>query len=295
MRNIREPERERRPKPPWLKTQIPSGKRYFYLKSNLEKRNLSTICQSARCPNIGECWNQNHATFLIMGNSCTRDCRFCSVSHNRPAPLDDSEPEKIVEMARLMQLKYIVITSVTRDDLDDGGASHYARTIQELKTSLPDLKIEVLIPDFNGKPDLLYQVLQPHPDVLNHNLETVRSIYPFINRDPENYSRSLRVLCLAKEKGFITKSGIMVGLGETMDEITELFEDLINAGVNFLTIGQYLRPTRFNLPVKKYYSPGTFDRLKEMALKKGFDAVESGAFVRSSYHAGLMYQQLKVK
>lgn len=194
-----------------------------------------------------------------------------------------------------MQLKYIVITSVTRDDLDDGGTAQYVRTIRELKMNFPDLKIEILIPDFKGDRELLYRVLQARPDVLNHNLETVRRIYPFINRNPGNYSRSLRVLHHAKEKGFITKSGIMVGLGETMDEIIELFEDLINVGVNFLTIGQYLRPTRLNIPVNEYYSPETFDRLKEIALNKGFDAVESGAFVRSSYHAGLMYQQHKVQ
>jgi lipoic acid synthetase len=295
LRNIREPEREREPKPGWLKTKIPAGKKYFLLKSNLEKRRLSTICQNARCPNINECWNQNHATFLIMGDSCTRNCSFCSVKHAKPAPLDNSEPGKIVEMARLMQLKYIVITSVTRDDLDDGGASHYVRTVQELKSHLPDLKIEVLIPDFKGKPDLLDRVLQARPDVLNHNLETVSRLYPSINRDPENYSRSLAVLNHAKERGSITKSGIMVGLGETMDEITELFDDLVNIGVNFLTIGQYLRPTRLNLPVTTYYSPKMFDRLKEIALNKGLDAVESGAFVRSSYHASSMYREHMAK
>jgi lipoic acid synthetase len=229
-----------------------------------------------------------------MGNSCTRDCRFCSVNHGLPAPLDESEPEKIVEMVRLMQLKYIVITSVTRDDLDDGGSAHFVRTIQELKLNFPDLKIEVLIPDFQGDSIRLIQVLQAQPDVLNHNLETVKRIYPLINRKPEHYNRSLNVLNLAKERGFITKSGIMVGLGETVDECIELFEDLRNIGVNFLTIGQYLRPTRNNLPVEKYYPPELFERLKTIAFEKGFDAVESGAFVRSSYHAGMMYKEYKV-
>ncbi len=253
------------------------------------QRGLSTICQSAKCPNINQCWNQNHATLLIMGDICTRNCGFCSVNHGRPEPIDEAEPRNIVDMVRLMQLRYLVITSVTRDDLDDGGSSHYARTIKELKLNFPDLKIEILIPDFKGNKNHILKALRAQPDVLNHNLESIKSMYPIINRDPKNYSRSLKLLGFAKEKGFITKSGIMVGLGETIDEIIELFDDLRSIQVNFLTIGQYLKPTQKNLPVKKFYSPETFKKLKKIALSKGFDAVESGPFVRSSFNAGLMY------
>ena len=282
----------RKPKPKWLRVNIPSGQNYFSLKRKLEERGLFTICQSAKCPNIGECWNNKNATLMIMGNTCTRNCFFCSVNHGQPASLDPLEPNKILEMSRILKLKYIVITSVTRDDLNDGGSTHFAKTIQILKQQQPDLVIEVLIPDFNGKRDQLDRVLNSKPDVLNHNLETVKRIYPTINRNPENYTRSLRVLQFSHEREFITKSGIMVGLGETIEELIELFRDLRKTGVSLLTIGQYLQPTRQNIAVKKYYSPEEFQKLKNTALSLGFIAVEAGPLVRSSYNAGLIFNQL---
>lgn len=277
------------PKPKWLKANIPSGGRYFKIKKDLESRHLHTICQSAKCPNIGECWNEGHATFLVMGDTCTRNCRFCSVKHGSPQPLDESEPHKLLEMLELMHLKYIVITSVTRDDLADGGSRHFADIIRLIKQHKPEIKIEVLIPDFKGDLDSVQTVLNEQPDVLNHNLETVRNRYSALNRVPQNYSRSLRVLKYSGDKGFITKSGIMVGLGESLEELKELFSDLTENGVQLLTIGQYCRPTRANVEVQKYYSPEEFGELKQLAMSYGFKQVESGPFVRSSYHADSMY------
>ena len=273
------------PKPKWLKVNIPSGGRYFKIKKDLESRNLHTICQSAKCPNIGECWNEGHATFLVMGNTCTRNCRFCSVSSGSPLPLDELEPKRILEMLEIMNLKYIVITSVTRDDLPDGGSEHFAKIIRLIKEKKPEIKIEVLIPDFEGNTDCIDTVLKEKPDVLNHNLETVRRLYKEVNRNPENYERSLNVLKYSGDQGFLTKSGIMVGLGESLDELKKLFSDLVKHGTQLLTIGQYCRPTTSNIDVKKYYSPEEFVELKHLALSYGFKQVESGPFVRSSYHA----------
>ena len=283
--------RKRKPKPPWLKAAVPGGDNYFKIKKALEKRNLCTICQSARCPNISQCWNNYHATFLIMGNACSRDCAFCSVPHGVPESLDINEPERVLEMIRIMNTKYVVITSVTRDDLEDGGSSHFAAVINTLKTNNPGIKIEVLIPDFKGNIRHLETVLGAGPDVLNHNLETVRRLYPVVNRKPGNYRISLQVLKNSKERGFITKSGIMVGLGETMAELKELFQDLGNSGVDLLTIGQYLQPTRRNIPVERFYTPQEFEELKDIALSSGFIEVESGPFVRSSYNADRMYRK----
>jgi len=283
---------KRQPKPKWLKAQIPAGEDYFRIKKNLENRNLSTICQQARCPNISECWNNYHATFLIMGDTCSRDCKFCSVKPGRPTPLLAEEPERVLEMVDIMKAKYVVITSVTRDDLEDGGSSHFAGVIAHLKTQRPEVKIEVLIPDFKGNTNHLDTVLAAKPDVLNHNLETVKRLYPHVNRKAENYHISLKVLRHSHERGFITKSGIMVGLGETLEEIKELFLDLRASGVKLLTIGQYLQPIKENVLVEKYYTPEEFEQLKEMALSHGFTAVESGPFVRSSYNARQMYRRL---
>lgn len=280
---------KRQPKPKWLKAQIPAGEDYFKIKKSLEKRNLSTICQQARCPNISECWNNFHATFLIMGDTCSRNCTFCSVNPGKPAPLLSEEPERVLEMVDIMKAKYVVITSVTRDDLEDGGSSHFARVITHLKTHRPEVKIEVLIPDFKGNTLHLDTVLEAKPDVLNHNLETVKRLYPHVNRKTENYFISLKVLSYSLERGFITKSGIMVGLGETIEEIKELFRDLRESGVKLLTIGQYLQPLKENAAVEKYYTPGEFEQLKEIALSQGFTAVESAPFVRSSYKAHRMY------
>jgi lipoic acid synthetase len=278
-----------KPKPKWLKVQIPAGEDYFKIKRNLEKRNLSTICQRARCPNIAECWKNYHATFLIMGDLCTRNCSFCSVKPGVPAPLMPGEPERVLEMVDIMGARYVVITSVTRDDLPGGGSGHFARVIDCLKTGRPGVKVEVLVPDFKGNANHLDTVLDAGPDVLNHNLETVRRLYPYVNRKMENYEVSLGVLKHAHGKGFITKSGIMVGLGESADELEALFGDLRKSGVRLLTIGQYLQPAKENVPVTRFYSPDEFDALKQTALAKGFTAVESGPFVRSSYRAHEMY------
>jgi lipoic acid synthetase len=280
---------KRQPKPKWLKAQIPSGEDYFRIKKSLEKRNLSTICQQARCPNISECWNNYHATFLIMGDTCSRNCTFCSVNPGKPGPLLPEEPNRVLEMVDIMKAKYVVITSVTRDDLEDGGSPHFARVITHLKTHRPEVKIEVLIPDFKGNTLHLDTILEAKPDVLNHNLETVNRLYPHVNREVKNYHISLKVLKHSHERGFITKSGIMVGLGETLKEIKELFRDLRESGVKLLTIGQYLQPIKENVPVEKYYTPETFEQLKEIALSHGFTAVESAPFVRSSYKAHRMY------
>jgi len=278
------------PKPQWLKTHIPYGRDYFKIKKNLEQRNLSTICQSARCPNISECWNRRCATFLIMGDTCSRNCLFCSVKSGTPLPLRPDEPLRILEMVEIMNSRYVVITSVTRDDLDDGGSSHFASIIRTLKSNRPGLKIEALIPDFKGNTLHIDTVLHAEPDVLNHNLETIRRLYPLLNRPPLNYPVSLDVLRHSSGKGFITKSGIMVGLGETEEELNELFRDLRACGVKLLTIGQYLQPTPDNVPVARFYTPGEFELLKNTALQLGFTGVESGPFVRSSYNASEMYE-----
>ncbi|MCU0285386.1 MAG: lipoyl synthase [Acidobacteria bacterium] len=282
---------KRKPKPQWLKAGIPAGDNYFKIKKDLEKRNLCTICQSARCPNISECWNNFHATFLIMGDTCTRNCSFCSVKSGTPLPPDKLEPQRVLEMTEILKAKYVVITSVTRDDLEDEGSSHFAAIIKTLKTHKPEVKIEVLIPDFKGNSRLLDIVLEAKPDVLNHNLETVHRLYPHVNRVPRNYEISLSVLRYSKTQGFVTKSGIMVGLGETNDELQETFQDLRNNGVDLLTIGQYLQPTRQNIAVEKFYTPGEFAELKETALAYGFKDVVSGPFVRSSYNADQMYRK----
>lgn len=285
---------KRQPKPKWLKAKIPAGEDYFKIKKSLEKRNLSTICQRAKCPNISECWNSFHATFLIMGDTCSRNCTFCSVKAGSTKDLLPEEPQRVLEMTDIMKAKYVVITSVTRDDLEDGGSSHFASVITHLKTNRPDVKIEVLIPDFMGNTSQIDTVLDAKPDVLNHNLETVKRLYTHVNRPEQNYRRSLEVLCYSHDKGFITKSGIMVGLGETMDEIKVLLKDLRENHVQLLTIGQYLQPTKENVNVEKFYAPEEFSRLKELALSYGFTGVESGPFVRSSYKAHDMYEKAKL-
>jgi len=283
--------KRRLPKPAWLKAAIPAGDNYFKIKKSLEKRKLSTICQNAKCPNISECWNNHHATFLIMGDTCSRNCSFCSVKAGHPGPLPADEAERVLEMVKILKANYVVITSVTRDDLKDGGSSHFAHVISHLKIHQPDIKIESLIPDFKGKSQHLDNVLSANPDVLNHNLETVKRLYPHVNRPSQNYNISLKVLNHSHEKGYITKSGIMVGLGETEDELKQLFDDLRKSGVDLLTIGQYLQPTKANVPVEKFYTPEEFLNLKKMALITGFTAVESGPFVRSSYQAHRMYER----
>lgn len=280
----------RRKKPDWLKTRLPGGDAYFALKNKLEKSGLHTICQSARCPNAHECWNANQATFLVMGDICTRDCRFCAVAGGLPAPLDPDEGRKVAEVAGLMGLNYAVVTSVTRDDLPDKGSRHIAGIIGTLKRERRQLKVEVLVPDFDGRHDCLDPVLDAGPDVLAHNVETVPALYARANRRPAAFDRSLRVLERGKKRGWITKTGLMVGLGESAVEIEELFLVLRERGVDVLTIGQYLQPDGRSLEVSRYYSPAEFADLKESALGLGFLGVESGPFVRSSYHAEQLYQ-----
>ena len=277
-------------KPDWLKRQIPSGTEFFRLKKNLAERELPTICQSARCPNIAECWNDRHATFLIMGDICTRHCSFCSVAKGIPRPLDDDEDQKIAQLADILDSRHVVITSVSRDDLADSGSSHFAKIIRSLKRRRPGMTVEVLIPDFSGDGGRLQTVLDARPDVLGHNLETVAALYPHLNRRSEAYRHSLSILHAGKQKSFITKSGFMVGLGETMAEIDGLLRDLRSCGTDLLTIGQYLQPGRGQTAVQKYYSPAEFLILKQRALALGFSGVEAGPLVRSSYHCQELYK-----
>ncbi len=283
-----EPARKR--KPEWLRTRLPGGSAFFALKNRLQRDGLHTICQSARCPNIHECWNANQATFLIMGNVCTRACRFCAVPSGPGQPLDDGEGRKLLQAVDAMGLGYAVITSVTRDDLPDGGSGHFASIIRTLKRGRPGMRVEVLVPDFGGLAEQVDRVLDAGPDVLAHNMETVKTLYPKVNRRPGAFAHSLRVLERGKERGWITKTGLMVGLGESADEIRELLRALRARGVGMLTIGQYLQPDADSLPVERYYTPAEFAEWKEAALGLGFLAVESGPFVRSSYHAEQLYQ-----
>lgn len=263
------------------------------MSSLIKGKNLNTICQSAKCPNASECWSQKTATFLILGDTCTRNCGFCAVKSGAPCSPAGDEAERVAESVAAMDLKYAVVTSVTRDDLPDGGASQFANTIHAIRNTSPKTRIEVLIPDFGGSETALASVIQADPDVLNHNVEVPESLYTKINRPPENYSRSLNVLRFAKELGAVTKSGLMIGLGESEEEIIKTFTDLRQIGCELLTIGQYLQPSRNNVRVEKYYPPADFARLKKEALDMGFKAVESGPLVRSSYHAHELYGNLR--
>lgn len=274
--------------PEWIKTKSFTG--LHNTRQILRSRRLSTVCEEARCPNIGMCFSKPTATFMILGSQCTRDCGFCSVASSLPQPLDENEPENVAMAAEDMGLKYVVITSVTRDDLPDGGSSHFAGTVTAVRNRLPDAKIEVLTPDFKGAIDALRTVLEAGPDVFNHNIETVPRLYSIV-RPQADYERSLDVLRNAKAMyPFInTKSGLMAGLGETFDEVAEVIRDISSTGCDFLTIGQYLRPSRENLPVVEYVRPETFDRYKEIALSIGFKAVASAPLVRSSMNAEEMF------
>jgi len=280
-------------KPSWLKVPFPSKSGFFSVSSLLEKHNLHTICRSAKCPNIAECWTAKTATFLILGNTCTRGCAFCAVDKGIPSPLSEEEPKDVAEAAAMLGLSHVVVTSVTRDDLPDGGASQFVRTVQAIRERIPGATIEVLVPDFGGNDDSLRQVVLAAPDILNHNLETTEALYPKINRPPDRYRRSLGVLRKAKEWGMVTKSGLMIGLGETEEDLFRAFADLGQAGCDLLTIGQYLQPTRAHAPVSKYYAPQEFARLKDVALGLGLSDVESGPLVRSSFHAHKLYDNYK--
>jgi len=270
--------------PSWLKMERASGGTYAKVKNLVQKNGLHTICTSGNCPNIGECWNAGTATFMILGDICTRACKFCSVTTGRPLPVDRNEPEKLARSIRIMQLKHCVITSVDRDDLDDGGAGFWAETIRAVKRVNPEITMETLIPDFNGREEDIRKVIDAGPEVISHNLETVRRLTPEI-RNKNMYDRSLGVLKYIAQQGVITKSGIMLGLGETEKEVLETMDDLLKTGCRIMTIGQYLAPTLHHYPVREYIPPEQFDKLKKTGLEKGFRFVESSPLVRSSYHA----------
>jgi len=271
-------------KPPWLKVKLPSGENYRFVRRVIDENRLHTVCESAHCPNMGECWGAGTATLMILGNICTRSCGFCAVLTGRPTELDWEEPERVARAVELMKLQHCVITSVNRDELKDGGAEIWARTIRAIKTRCPGTTIEVLLPDFKGNWDALYRVLEEKPDVVSHNMETVRRLYRQV-RPQAKYERSLEFIRRTKEAGFRTKSGAMLGLGETHEEILELMQDLLENGCDVLTLGQYLQPTPAHLPVQRFVTPEEFAMYRQIGLQMGFDYVESGPLVRSSYHS----------
>jgi len=276
-------EKSKRRHPPWLKVRLGRGTA-MKVRRMLSDARLHTVCQSAACPNIGECFECGTATFLIMGDICTRNCRFCNIAGGKPDPLDPGEPVRLAHAVWELGLRYAVVTSVTRDDLRDGGAAHFAETIGAIRREVPGCKVEVLIPDFGGCAESLMTVLDAAPDVLNHNVETVPRLYPLI-RPEADFERSIELLRRATEAGVVSKSGVMVGLGEEIGEVKDTVESIRGAGVGILTIGQYLQPSRNHLPVARYYHPDEFNELAEFARGMGFDAVESAPLVRSSYHA----------
>jgi lipoyl synthase len=271
-------------KPDWLKIKIPKGTNYSKLKGIVAGHGLNTICSSGQCPNMGECWGAGTATFMIAGEICTRACKFCATQSGKPLPLDTTEPANVAYSIKLMNLRHAVITSVDRDDLKDGGAAHWAETIREIKKQNPGITIEVLIPDFNGRKELIQLVADAGPDIISHNLETVERLTPLV-RSRAKYHTSLEVIADITSTGKVSKSGIMLGLGESRDEILQTMEDLVNKGCEIFTMGQYLQPTKAHLAVEEYIHPDEFARLKEEGLKIGFRIVESAPLVRSSYHA----------
>src|SRR5579871_6330127 len=274
------------PKPEWLKARAPMGDNYHELKKLARTLDLHTVCESAHCPNIGECWNHGTATFMLLGNLCTRRCGFCAVPKGKPEPLDWDEPRRVAEAVATLGLKHAVVTSVNRDDDNLGGAKIFAETIRQVREQAPGCQIEVLIPDFQGREDCLKVVIDAKPEVLNHNTETVPRLYRAV-RSGARYERTLALLENAKKfsPGMVTKSGVMVGLGESSEELVDVFRDLGQRDVDILTVGQYLRPSRDHLPIARFYTPEEFRELKREALRFGFRHVESGPMVRSSYHA----------
>jgi lipoyl synthase len=271
-------------RPPWLKVRIPSGDEYARLKKLIEGHRLHTVCAEARCPNMGECWNAGTATFMILGDVCTRSCGFCAVKTGRPEPLDWGEPARVAEAIRIMGVRHAVITSVNRDELDDGGASIFAETIRLARETNPALRIEVLIPDFRGDARSLQIVIDALPDILNHNTETVPRLYQTV-RPQAKYDRTLELLDRAKRAGMVTKSGMMLGLGETTNEVLDVMRDLRMVNCDILTLGQYLQPTREHLPVDRWVTPEEFAMLKVHGKELGFEHIASGPLIRSSYHA----------
>ena len=278
--------RPREPKPEWLKVRAPGSDNYLRLRSIMRGLKLNTVCEDAHCPNIGECWHHGTATFMILGDICTRACSYCAVAHGKPTELDLDEPHRVAEAVQAMGLKYAVVTSVDRDDQADGGAGIFAETIREIHRLMPDTRVEVLIPDFKGEAAPLHTVLDARPDVLNHNTETVPRLYRMA-RSGGKYSRTIELLDRARTyaPSIPTKTGLMVGLGEDHGELVQVFRDLRSVGVSILTIGQYLRPSSAHTPMTRYYHPDEFRALKTAALALGFVHVEAGPLVRSSYHA----------
>lgn len=277
-------EAPRRVRPDWLKVRIPSGENYARLKGMIDGHRLHTVCEEARCPNMGECWNAGTATFMILGDVCTRSCGFCAVKTGRPLTLDTDEPARVAEAIGLMKVRHAVITSVNRDELPDGGAAIFAETIRQARRVNPAVTIEVLIPDFRGVAWALQLVIDEHPDILNHNTETVPRLYARV-RPQAKYGRSLEVLRRGHAAGMVTKSGLMLGLGEHPEEVRTVMADLREAGCDILTLGQYLQPTRDHIPVDRYVHPDEFAEYRDAGLSMGFRHVESGPLVRSSYHA----------
>ena len=298
----RHPEKVKNPinpikkKPDWIRSKLSNSKEFFLTKTIVNKNNLVTVCQEANCPNITECWSKRHATFMIMGDTCTRACAFCDVKTGKPGKLDELEPVKISQAVKKLNLKHVVITSVDRDDLNDGGSNHFYEVINQTRKINPDTTIEVLTPDFLRKGDAYKKVLDANPDVFNHNIETVPSLYLKV-RPGSRYFASLELLKNAKRmnKKVFTKSGIMVGLGETRDEILQVMDDLKSADVDFITIGQYLQPSVKHFPLDKYYTPDEFAELGDIAKAKGFLLVSSSPLTRSSYHADEDFAKLQQK
>jgi lipoic acid synthetase len=271
-------------KPSWLKVKLPVGENYANVRKLVDNYKLHTICESGNCPNMGECWGAGTATFMILGNVCTRGCSFCAVATGRPTEYDMDEPRRVAEAINLMKVKHAVLTSVNRDELKDKGATVWADTIREVKLLNPETTMETLIPDFKAQWELLYQVIAEKPEVISHNMETVKRLYRLV-RPQAKYERSLEQIKRTKEDGHRTKSGIMVGIGETQEEVFEAMDDLALHGCDVLTLGQYLQPTKMHLNVKEFVHPDTFAMYKEEGMKRGFKFVESGPLVRSSYHA----------
>lgn len=287
-----DPEHPRR-RPPWIKVRAPNGENYERVYELMRTQKLNTVCEEAQCPNLGECWGRGTATFLMMGDTCTRSCGFCDIKTGRPSPLDWNEPNRVAESVKALNLRHVVITSVNRDERKDGGAPIFAMVIKRIRQLQPGCSIEVLIPDFKGSAEALKIVMDAQPEILNHNVETVPRLFRKV-QPQDHYEWAMTTLTNAKQMDplVLTKSGIMVGLGETFDEVVEVMRDLANCGVDILTIGQYLQPSKQHLPIERYYTPEEFDRLKAIGLELGFKWVESGPLVRSSYRADQQVREL---
>ena len=277
--------------PGWLKVPVPAGKNFHDVRKLVKQHHLHTVCQSAHCPNIGDCWGQRTATFMILGDICTRNCQFCAVTSGTPQAVDQDEPRRVAEAVKKLSLRYVVITSVTRDDLPDSGAAIFTDTIREIRKAVPACKVEVLIPDFNGLESALSVVIESNPDVLNHNIETVPSLYPTV-RPEADYYRSIRVLEYAKHQGMLIKTGLMLGLGETDDEVLAVMRHLREVDCDILTLGQYLQPSSEHLPIDRYLTPAEFNQFKMTGEEIGFRHVEAGPLVRSSFHAASSFERI---